>query len=82
MRIIKVYESQKVGKDLKKYSILKQYLKAKRFILAWNTYIVDLKIRQPKSNRIYYFRINKQFRAWWVLQGEVLKIYKIDNHQN
>ncbi|MFK7779593.1 MAG: hypothetical protein QM490_00385 [Candidatus Gracilibacteria bacterium] len=82
MTIKKVLETQKVENNLKKYNILKQYLKAKNYILDGNTYIVDLKIRKPKISKIYYFRINKQYRAWGILQNEVLKIYKIDNHQN
>lgn len=48
---------------LKKRRLEKQYLKAKNLILAGRFSNVDLKIREPKKERIWYFRINKQFRA-------------------
>ncbi|MDD2745162.1 MAG: hypothetical protein PHU93_01370 [Candidatus Gracilibacteria bacterium] len=66
---------------LKKRRLEKQYLKAKKLILAGRFSNVDLKIREPKKERIWYFRINKQFRALCELEGDILYVLAIDNHQ-
>lgn len=66
---------------LVKRQLDKQYQKAKIFIIAWHFTNVDLKIREPKEDRIWYFRINKQFRALCELDGEILYVLAIDNHQ-
>ncbi len=59
----------------------KQYIKAKEYILDWNFKNVDFKIREPKKDNIYYFRINKQYRALVKLENETLTVLKISNHQ-
>lgn len=64
-----------------KRQLEKQYQKAKIFIIAWHFANVDLKIREPKEDRIWYFRINKQYRALCELDGETLYVLAIDNHQ-
>ncbi len=64
-----------------KRQLEKQYQKTKIFIIAWHFANVDLKIREPKEDRIWYFRINKQFRALCELDGEALYVLAIDNHQ-
>lgn len=66
---------------LKKRRLEKQYLKAKKLILAGRFSNVDLKIREPKKERIWYFRINKQFRALCELEWDILYVLAIDNHQ-
>ncbi len=74
-----------ISDDLIEYIELRklsnQYLKAKNYILNWNFKAVNFKIREPKKDKIYYFRINKQFRALALLEDNVLKIFDIDNHQ-
>lgn len=82
MIIKKLIETKNVLEYLESRNILKQYKKSKEYILIWLTKHVDFKLRQPKQLQIYYFRINKQFRAYWVLDWDILKIYKIDNHQD
>lgn len=64
-----------------KRKLEKQYLKTKGYILAGYTRNVDLKIREPKKDKIWYFRINNQFRAICELQGDILFVLAIDNHQ-
>lgn len=59
----------------------KQYKKAKTYVLAWFFNKADFKLREPKKDKIYYFRINKQFRAYWTIEENILKIHHIDNHQ-
>jgi hypothetical protein len=59
-----------------------QYIKAERFILSGNMKNVDLKLREPKSHEVWYFRINKQYRALCKIQWNILYVVEIDNHQN
>ncbi|MBI4122092.1 MAG: hypothetical protein HY461_02065, partial [Parcubacteria group bacterium] len=62
--------------------LLKQYTKAKRFLLHGNLLQVRFKERNPKGSGIWYFRINKQYRALGVFDADGdLIIFKIDNHQ-
>lgn len=66
---------------LKRRKLESQYRKAKLFILGWHFRNVDLKIREPKEDRVWYFRINRQFRAICELDWDILYVYAIDNHQ-
>lgn len=65
---------------LLKRNIIIQYKKAKQLILEWHN--VSLRIREPKKDKIYYFRINKQYRAFCKIKDWFLIVFKIDNHQN
>lgn len=82
MKIINIYELDKIEDYLKIRNLLNQYIKAKKFILLWDSKVVDLKLREPKNLGIYYFRINKQYRAHARLEWNNLIVFKIDNHQN
>lgn len=63
--------------------LLNQYKKAKQFLLHGNYLQIKFKERNPKGSGIWYFRINKQFRALGVFnENGHLIIFKIDNHQN
>lgn len=66
---------------LKERRLEKQYLKAKKYILQWYTRNVNLKTREPKKDGVWYFRINDQFRALCELDGDILYVNTIDNHQ-
>ncbi len=79
--ITKVLISDDLIEFLEKRKLEKQYRKAKNYILNWFYKQVDLKIREPKKYKIYYFRINKQFRALAKLDWNILKVFDIDNHQ-
>ncbi len=65
---------------LQKRWLIKQYIKAKKHILSgffiWNF----LKEKNPKWCNIHYFPINKQYRALCILDNNILKVFKIDNH--
>jgi len=65
---------------LSKRNLLDQYKKAKKLIIEWVSQ--SLKIREPKSDKIYYFRINKQYRAFCKYKEWFLIVFRIDNHQN
>lgn len=81
-----VISGMRISRDsleyLKSRKLEKQYLKAKSLILSGHFSNVDLKIREPKKDRIWYFRINRQFRALCELEGDILYVLAIDNHQN
>lgn len=80
--IQEVRELSKIQKFLEKRNLMKQYLKAKKYILDGNEKVVDFKIREPKILWIVYFRINKQFRAFARRDWDTITIFSIDNHQN
>ncbi len=61
--IEKIYLSDDLIDYLKKRKLEKQYKKTKKYILEGNYKQVQLKLKEPKKDKIYYFRINKQFRA-------------------
>lgn len=79
-RITKIIEEKIVAKYIEKRSLVNQYKKAKNDILnlkiSWNF----LQKRKPKKSWIYYFRINKQFRALCFIDWSALKVFEIDNH--
>jgi len=78
-----IFETSKVLKYLQERHLLKQYKKAKNYILSNNITQVGFKRRKPKERELYYFRINKQYRAWWKFNQEGnFVVWKIDNHQN
>jgi len=82
MLIKKVLISEELLNYLEKRNLINQYKKIKKYILDWNFRQINLKLGEPKNEKIYYFRINKQFRAFATIEDETLKIYDIDNHQN
>ncbi|MDD2917050.1 MAG: hypothetical protein PHH70_04365 [Candidatus Gracilibacteria bacterium] len=79
--ISQVHISPEALEYLIKRKLDKQYLKTKGYILAGYMQNVDLKMREPKKDKIWYFRINQQFRAICELQGDTLFVLAIDNHQ-
>lgn len=56
-----ILEKKEVLPYLESRNLLKQYKKAKRFLLQGNTLQIKFKKRNPKGSGIWYFRINKQF---------------------
>ena len=61
--ISQILEEREVYEYLLKRGLLYQYKKAKGLLLLGNFQQVDFKKRQPKKDGIYYFRINRQYRA-------------------
>jgi len=79
----RIYETQKLASYLKKRGLLSQYKKAKRYLLDGRQLTVRFKEKNPKGSGIWYFRINKQFRALATFDEDGdLRVYGIDNHQN
>lgn len=81
-KVQRILERKEILGYLQARGLLKQYQKAKRFLLQGNTLQVKFKERNPKGSGIWYFRINRQFRALGVFneKGDLV-IFKIDNHQ-
>jgi len=80
MLIQKIFETQSVERYLRSRSLVKQYLKSKEHILNVRFGSVKFKMRKPKSKMVYYFRINKQYRAACIIKGNELRVFEIDNH--
>lgn len=77
-----IFERKEVLPYLEARGLLNQYKKAKRYLLGGNVLQVKFKERNPKGSGIWYFRINKQFRALGVFdEAGNLIVFKIDNHQ-
>ena len=79
--IDKVLISKKWIDYIEKRNLSLQYRKAKKYLLEWNFTQINFSIREPKVDKIYYFRINKQFRVFGFNENWVFKVIKIDNHQ-
>ena len=78
----RILEKKSVVAYLKKRGLVPQYKKAKRYLLEGNVLKVRFKERSPKGSGIWYFRINRQFRALGVFDEEGnLIVFDIDNHQ-
>ena len=67
-------------------NILDQYMKARFMILAWNMQKFDFKLRKPKNEWVYQFRINQKYRAIWYFrentERKVFIVTKISDHQD
>jgi len=81
MVISKVFIAPEALEYIEKRELTKQYQKAKSHILSGRFSSAQLKLRAPKKDQIWYFRINKKFRALCELDGEALYVYAIDDHQ-
>jgi len=80
---MKVIESKRVAEWLEKHNLLDQYVEAKLFIESGFYQNVDFRIRKPKKDKIYYFKINDQYRAVCVFRSEkLIQVYDYDDHQN
>lgn len=76
-----IFETKDVVNFLNKRLLLKQYKKAKQFLISWDYKTTRFKERNPKWSWIYYFRINKQYRAIWKFKSDwILVIWEIDDH--
>jgi hypothetical protein len=66
---------------LEKRDLLPQYVKAKRKLQKGDTSGVQLRKRQPKSSDVWYFRINRQYRAFCFRDGDTLVVFEVNDHQ-
>jgi len=75
-----IFISDKILNYIEKRWLTKQYEKVENFLREWNFRQVSLKIREPKKNKIYYIRNNKQFRLWDKVDLNKILIFDIYNH--
>ncbi|MFN7160754.1 MAG: hypothetical protein ACK4NC_04050 [Candidatus Gracilibacteria bacterium] len=76
-----ILESVEVGEYLKERSLVDRYKKAKAYILGGHFGSVDFKIREPKSKKIYQFRISQKYRCYSYVEEENLIVFYISDHQ-
>lgn len=81
MKISQILETEEVATYLKSRNLLAQYKKAKTHVLQGHVTGAQLRKRRPKSDGVWYFRISKKFRAFAYMEGAVLKVFHIDDHQ-
>lgn len=81
MKIRIILEEKDVYEYLKDRNLITQYRKAKNYLLAGNSSNVLLRKRQPKSSGVYYFRINRQYRAIGYFDGDIFIVVQVDDHQ-
>lgn len=81
-KVQQIFERKEILPYLEARHLTKQYKKAKQYLLRGNVLQVKFKERNPKGSGIWYFRINRQFRALGIFDkmGNLI-IFKIDNHQ-
>lgn len=78
---MKVREFDDVLPYLEKRNLSKQYIKAKLSVEHGYTSGTQLRKREPKSDDVWYFRINRQYRALCYRDGDTLTVFAIDDHQ-
>ncbi len=81
MEIKEILERRDVLEKIESFGILRQYKKCKQLMLLGFFRSVDWKIRKPKQNKIYQFRITKKYRAFCIFEEATLIVIKIDKHQ-
>lgn len=74
--IEKIFETPQAVKDLEKWSLVNQYKKAKIQILAGNFSGNRLKLREPKSEKIYYFRFASVLSCF-IISSSILMVVAI-----
>lgn len=80
--IKQVCEQKWVIDYLEARNLMGQYRKAKMYLLAGLNTTVKFKQKHPKGDGVWYFRINKQYRAvgHFDIDGNFI-VAEIDNHQ-
>lgn len=80
-RFNKIIETKEVSLYLTTRWLVNQYKKAKTYLQLWLFLQVKFGLREPKKDEIYYFRINKKYRALCIIENDELRVYKISDHQ-
>ena len=78
---MKVRERQKAIDYLKKRQLEKSYLKVKAYLKKGQLKIIDFKLRKPKSEGVYYFRITRKYRAIGHFIDDIFVVTEISDHQ-
>ncbi len=78
---MEVKEHKGIREYLEKRQLTKQYRKQKSLIKAGYFDLAHLKKMTPKSSEIYYFRINKKYRAIGFIEKDTFVVTEIWDHQ-
>ncbi len=82
-KVREIFETKDIFKFLESRNLVKQYKKAKSYLLEGRILTVRFKERNPKGSGIWYFRINQQYRAYGIFNANGdLVVYEINDHQN
>ena len=77
----KIFEKEGMRAYCDSKGIGPHYEKAKALLKLGYSSTVQLRKRQPATDNIRYFRINRKWRAWCYKEGNVLCVFHIDDHQ-
>jgi Txe/YoeB family toxin of Txe-Axe toxin-antitoxin module len=70
-----------ISKYLKKHQLEKKFLKAKElFEQDINHPSLNVELLEPKYLKVYSFRIDKKYRAIFVVVGDEVEIITVTNH--
>lgn len=58
MKIIRIMETNEVVEYVQSRNLMEQYKKVKGYILAGHVSGANLRKREPKGDKVWYFRIN------------------------
>ena len=80
-KVFEIYERKEIIPYLQLRGLMKQYKKAKEYLLSGDTLKVKFKERNPKGSDVWSFRINRQFRALGVFDknGNLIIFRKSDD---
>jgi hypothetical protein len=77
-----VEKSEKVLQYLQERNLVKPYIKAKLLLENGDLQSASFRKRRPKHLEIYYFRINKKYRAIGRFKGNLFVVTEISDHQD
>jgi plasmid maintenance system killer protein len=81
LKINNIFEDEDVIDYLNSRQLIKQYKKVKEYLKQGNFAQIKFKERSPKKCGIWYFRINKKYRAIGYFDNNDFIVSKIDDHQ-
>lgn len=80
-RVTDIVEEERVAEYIRERGLLLKYKKAKEKILAGAFTGLDIKKRKPHAGDVWSFRIDKKYRAFFVVSKGVFIVFAIDDHQ-
>lgn len=78
---MKVLEEDGIITYIKKRNLVKPYLKVKKYLENDFFELVDLRKRKPKSANVFYFKIDKKYRAIGYIEANTFIVTEISDHQ-
>lgn len=77
-----VFEDEGVVDYIQKRNLQRAYLKAKKYMEMEYYQLVDLRERRPKTSGIFYFKIDKKYRAIGYIEKRGFIVTEISDHQS